>query len=259
MRIAFLSDIHGNLPALRAALEKIDSIGAETTVCLGDVVHYGPDPEGVIELLRDSGADCVQGNCDRAAARRRDTTGEEYLNPHWRNLAAEFFQWTVESISPPGRKWLKGLPEELRFQVGKRTFHCVHGLPGRQSQGLPENAPAEVYDAILNRSGADILACGFTHTPLVIRRPGGLIINPGSVGGGTLPSGGTFMVLSFPETGNPQVETFEFSYSMKELEESYKEARTGELFLKCLKLGRDQRGNWHADKPEWRQQWAEPS
>lgn len=235
----------------------IEETGAQTVICLGDLVHYGPMPDETIDLVRKSGMDCVQGNCDRAAARNRDITGETYENPHWTNLAAEFFQWTVDSISRSNRKWLKELPDELKFQIGKRSVHCVHGLPGRQIDGLPANAAGEVYDEILNRSGASVLVCGLTHTPSVIRRPHGLIVNPGSVGGGTLPSGGTFMVLSFSEEGSPEVETIQFSYSMEELERSYSEAGIGEIFLKCLKLGRDQRGSWHTDQPKWRQQWAE--
>lgn len=257
MRIAFFSDVHGNLPALKAVLEEIEKTGADNAVCLGDAVHYGPEPEECIQLLMEAEIDCVQGNCDRAAARNRKTTGESYQNPHWTNLATDFFSWTKDSISPAGRKWLRNLPDELRFQVGKRTIHCIHGLPGRQTEGLPGNAAAEVYDAILERSGAGIVICGLTHTPALVRRPYGLILNPGSVGGGTLPSGGTFMVVSFPEEGNPEVETIEFHYSTDELEKAYKTAGTGELFLKCLKLGRDQRGNWHTDQPKWRQQWAE--
>jgi len=257
LRIAFFSDVHGNLPGLKQVLHEIKEREIDTVVCLGDLVQYGPEPEECIELLRNSEIDCIQGNCDRAVARRRNTTGETFENPHWTNIAASFLQWTSESISNSSRKWLKNLPEELRFQVGKKTVHCVHGLPGRQSEGLPEDAAAEVYDAILNRSGADILVCGLTHTPSIIRRPEGLIINPGSTGGGTIPSGGTYMVLTFPEEGFPQVETVEFTYDKHEIEEAYEKAGTGELFLKCLKLGRDQRGSWHTDQPKWRQQWAE--
>lgn len=257
MRLAFFSDVHGNLPGLKAALAESAARNADTVVCLGDLVHYGPEPGECIRAVRESGIDCIQGNCDRAVARGRKTTGETYENPHWTNIAATFLQWTSESVSREDRKWLKSLPEEIRFQVGRKTVHCVHGLPGRQSEGLPENAAAEVYDSILKRSGADILVCGLTHTPSIIRRPSGLILNPGSTGGGTLPSGGTLMMVTFPEEGHPQVETVEFQYDPQEIEKAYESAGTGELFLKCLKLGRDQRGNWHTDQPKWRQQWAE--
>jgi len=257
LKIAFISDIHGNLAALTTVTNTLKSREVDLVVCLGDLVHYGPLPSEVISFIQSSEIECIQGNCDRAVARRRESTGEEYENPHWRNLAADFLKWTSGRVSDRQRRWLRELPDELRFQVEKKTILCVHGLPGTQTTGLPEDAAAEIYDTILTRSGASIVVCGFTHTPSIIRRPNGLIINPGSVGGGSVPSGGTAMILSFPEEGEPEVETLEYTYSLKNIKAGYEEAGIGEIFFKCLELGRDQRGNWHTDDPKWRQQWAE--
>ncbi len=257
MKIAFISDIHGNLAALKAAEETLKKREVDLIVNLGDLVQYGSQPSEVIEFIQNSEIECVQGNCDRAIARRRDNTGEEYENPHWRNLAADFLQWTSDQISPKQRKWLKNLPEELRFQVGKKTILCVHGLPGDQAVGLPEEAAAEIYDAILSRAGVSIVACGFTHVPSVIRRPNGIIINPGSVGGGSLPCGGTAMIINFPVEGEPEIETLQFTYSLESIKAEYEEAGIGNIFFNCIKLGRDQRGNWHTNDAKRRQQWAE--
>ncbi|MCK5786417.1 MAG: metallophosphoesterase family protein [Candidatus Sabulitectum sp.] len=257
MKIAFISDVHGNLAALKTAVDIFKDREVDLIVSLGDLVHYGPMPEEVISFIQKSDIECVQGNCDRTVARNRKSTGEEYENPHWRNLAADFLTWTSEQLSVSQKRWLRELPDELRFQVGKKTILCVHGLPGNQAAGLPEDAAAVVYDAILSRSDSSIVVCGFTHTPSIIRRPNGLIINPGSVGGGTVPSGGTGMILTFPDEGEPEVETLEYTYPIREIENGYEAAGIGDIFLKCLELGRDQRGNWHTDDPKWRQQWAE--
>ena len=257
MKIAFISDVHGNLAAVEAALEAVNSHGVDLVVNLGDLVQYGPEPSEVISFVRSSGIECVQGNCDRAVARRRESTGEEFENPHWRNIAADFLEWTTSQVTAGQRKWLKNLPEELRYQVGKRSVLCVHGLPGHHAAGLPREAAAEIYDEILSKADTSVVACGFTHTPLIIRRPGGLIINPGSVGGGSVPSGGTAMILSFPDEGEPEVETLEYTYSLKTTKDRYNKIELGSIFLKCLELGRDQRGIWHTDDPKWRQQWAE--
>jgi len=257
LKIAFISDVHGNLAAVKAALEAVNSHGVDLVVSLGDLVQYGPEPSEVISFVRGSGIECVQGNCDRAVARRRESTGEEFENPHWRNIAADFLKWTTSQVTAGQRKWLKNLPEELRYQVGKRSVLCVHGLPGHHAAGLPMEAAAEIYDEILSKADTSVVVCGFTHTPSIVRRPGGLIINPGSVGGGSVPSGGTAMILSFPEEGEPEVETLEYTYSLKAAKDRYNKIELGSVFLKCLELGRDQRGNWHTDDPEWRQQWAE--
>lgn len=257
MKIAFISDIHGNLAALKAALEAVNNYDVDLVVSLGDLVQYGPEPSEVISFVQNSGIECVQGNCDRAVARRRESTGEEFENPHWRNIAADFLRWTTEQVTSRQKKWLKSLPEELRYQVGKKSILCVHGLPGQHTAGLPMEAATEIYDEILSKADASVVVCGFTHTPSIVRRPGGLIINPGSVGGGSVPSGGTAMILCFPEEGEPQVETLKYTCSLKNLEAKYSDIGLGSIFLKCLELGRDQRGNWHTDDPKWRQQWAE--
>lgn len=258
MRLAFFSDVHGNPVAFERCLEAIGAAGADSVVFLGDLVHYGPLPWECIRIAMDGDFDCIQGNCDRAVARGRSATGEHYDNPQWSRQAEEIMEYTLDSVSPQQKKWLKKLPEELRFQVGRKTLHCVHGLPGAQDRGLAPDAADDIYDSILTRSGADILVCGLTHRPTVIRRPGGLILNPGAVGGGTVPSGGTFMILEISEEGSVEIGTHGFRYEPSPLEEAYREAGTGDIFLKCLKLGRDQRGYWHTDEPAWRQKWAEP-
>ena len=62
MRIAVVSDIHGNLVALRQVLEDIDQSGVDSAVCLGDNIGYGPEPEGVVNLIRKRNIPCVMGN-----------------------------------------------------------------------------------------------------------------------------------------------------------------------------------------------------
>jgi predicted phosphodiesterase len=257
LKIALLSDVHANVPALQAAMAMVAELQADTTVILGDHIHYGPMPEETVLMLRNLDAECIQSSCDRAAGKGRTLTGEQYDNPHWRNAAGEFFRWTLDSLSSSSRKWLRELPEELRFQAGRKSLLCVHGLPGRPLEGLPEDVPSEVYDSIIRRSGVSILACGRTHSPSVIRRPGGLILNPGSVGGGTMPGGGTLMCLSFPAEGEPEVETVSFQYDTEALEKAYRSAGQGDIFLRCVKLGRDQRGNWHNQDLWWKQKWAQ--
>lgn len=261
MKIAFISDIHANLSSLKAALKIAEKHSVDLVVSLGDLVHYGPNPSEVIDFVNENDIECIQGNCDRAIGRKRSNTGEdageEFANPHWRNITAYFFRWTTEQVSESQKKWLKNLPVDLKFQVGKKTIHCVHGLPGDHSAELPFEAASEVYDAILAKSGSSIVVCGATHTPSIIRRPRGLILNPGSIGGGTVPSGGTIMILTFPDEGEPEVDTLKYDYNVEEMAQSYDDIGIGKIFFNCIKLGRDQRGHWHSGDPKLRQQWAE--
>lgn len=116
MRIAVLSDIHANLPALDAVLQAAGDVDAVWH--LGDVVGYGPDPDGVVDRLREIGAVGVRGNHDAAACGGPEI---EWFNPEARRA----MEWTRRAISLATAAWLAALPERLS------TDGCllVHGSP----------------------------------------------------------------------------------------------------------------------------------
>ena len=70
MRIALLSDVHGNLPAFEAVLADVDADGADQIWCLGDLVGYGADPDDCVALASEHSAVCLSGNHDLAATGR---------------------------------------------------------------------------------------------------------------------------------------------------------------------------------------------
>ena len=114
MRVAVLSDIHGNLVALDAVLASVGSVDAVWH--LGDVVGYGPDPDGVVERLAGLGAVGVAGNHDLAAV-----GGDQiaWFNPD----ARAAMEWTRRRISDRTREWLAALPGRQRVS----QFSLVHG------------------------------------------------------------------------------------------------------------------------------------
>jgi diadenosine tetraphosphatase ApaH/serine/threonine PP2A family protein phosphatase len=116
MRIAVLSDIHSNLPALDAVLAAAGDVDAIWH--LGDVVGYGPDPDGVVERLQSIGAIGVRGNHDAAAAGGSEI---DWFNPDARRA----MEWTRAAMSRDTVDWLAALPE-------RATLHgcaLVHGSP----------------------------------------------------------------------------------------------------------------------------------
>ena len=118
MRIAVLSDIHSNLVALDAVLAHLGSVDAIWQ--LGDVVGYGPDPDGVVGRLAELGAVGVRGNHDAAAVGGHEI---EWFNPE----ARAAIEWTRTRISTTTRSWLTALPERHpRKSTGVAT-------PGKQS------------------------------------------------------------------------------------------------------------------------------
>jgi predicted phosphodiesterase len=116
MRVAVLSDIHANIRALDAILAEVGSVDAVWH--LGDVVGYGPEPDAVVDRLRERGAIGVRGNHDLAA------TGDDVIRDFNVDARAAM-EWTRRAIAPATRDWLAGLP--MRLTVG--SYSLVHGSP----------------------------------------------------------------------------------------------------------------------------------
>src|SRR5919112_4912952 len=116
MRIAVLSDIHANLHALDAVLAVAGDVDAVWH--LGDVVGYGPEPDGVVDRLRDVDAKGVRGNHDAAACGGSEI---DWFNPEARRA----MEWTRAAIRDATRAWLTDLPERRTLE----TCELVHGSP----------------------------------------------------------------------------------------------------------------------------------
>ncbi len=186
MRIAVLSDIHANLVALDAVLAAIGAVDAVWH--LGDVVGYGPDPDGVVSRLAGVGAVGVRGNHDAAAVGGSEI---DWFNPE----ARAAMEWTREAISTETREWLAALP--LRHVDA--DFTLVHGSP-RDPIWEYVTTPT-IARAGLSAIGTAHGLHGHTHVPVVFTEVDGrmrtlmpragntvalgegrMLLNPGSVG-----------------------------------------------------------------------------
>ena len=116
MRTAVLSDIHANLEALIAVLDRMKSLKVDDIVCLGDTVGYNANPNEVLDILRKEKAQCILGNHDACAAGLEEP---DDFNP----LARAAVLWTREQLSDENRLFLTGLPRELHI----RDFFIFHG------------------------------------------------------------------------------------------------------------------------------------
>ena len=110
MRLAFISDIHGYLPALKSVLADIAGRGVDATYHLGDLVGYGPWPNEVIERIRDEGIAGIAGNYDTTVALGHDTCGCQHTDPRDEALSTASYRWTVAQVTPRNRRFLAGLP-----------------------------------------------------------------------------------------------------------------------------------------------------
>jgi putative phosphoesterase len=182
MAVAVITDIHANLPALQAALERIEALGIERVYCGGDLVGYGPHPNEVCALIAERAIPTIYGNYDYAIARDLDDCGCAYVTEHERALGRESVAWTLEHTDQRSKDFMRELPFDLCFHVGDHAVHLVHGSPRKVNEYLFEDKPARLYDRLAAAEDADVLVFGHTHQPWIREHGGVLFVNCGSVG-----------------------------------------------------------------------------
>lgn len=171
MKIAVLSDIHSNLPALQAAQEVLNKAGVGKVLCAGDVVGYGASPNECCEIVRGLASHCVLGNHEESVLTRDTSRMTVY--------AARASEWTSGVLDRESRDYLITFKDQAKIESeGSRIVMC-HGSIQDIWQYVEEH---EAQESMLSKSGADILIMGHTHRPYVRRFSSGMILNPGSVG-----------------------------------------------------------------------------
>jgi putative phosphoesterase len=197
MRIALLSDIHGNRFALDAVLAHARSAGVDAYWALGDLAAIGPEPVAVLERLAGlENAIVIRGNTDRYIVTGEgpppsleDARARPELIDLFARVAASF-AWTRGYVTAAGWfDWLEALPLEARVTLpdGSRLL-AVHASPGSDDgEGIhPGRSPSELAQ-LVDGCEADIVCVGHTHEPL-LRDVGGVrVVNLGSVSNPTAP------------------------------------------------------------------------
>ncbi|MGH0633448.1 metallophosphoesterase family protein [Bacillus pacificus] len=174
MKIAIISDIHGNSHALKGVLEDIERRKVEMIINLGDSV-YGPlDPLGTIEILMKNEMIHIKGNCDRVLW--------EPIQGQSATLTFVQNQLTENHID-----WLQQHPsqyivDDILFCHGTPTSDEVYLLEEMDENGAVLKSEKNIMDQLQNVE-QKIIVCGHTHIPRVVYLANGkIVINPGSVG-----------------------------------------------------------------------------
>jgi putative phosphoesterase len=163
MRIAFIGDIHANLPALRAVLDDVARIGADELFCVGDVVGRGPHPNEVVDELRRLEIPTVQGNWDEAIGMDREQTGAAWATHEAEDVGSASMRWSAEALSEESRAWLRQLPTSMRVTLAGRSVFLFHGSPLRQNEYLWADRPSRVFARIASDEADDLFCFGHTH------------------------------------------------------------------------------------------------
>ena len=180
MRIAFLSDIHANFPALCRALELAQSYEAERVICAGDIVGDGPHPTEVVRLLMEQGIASIRGNADRKVLALLENPKKLERRLEKRGQAAA--AWAALALGAAERDWLAKLPVDLRLELGGVDVWIVHGSPLGDSDYI---FPSLTADALRRKLGGQLpaaLICGHSHIPFTREIGGVRVLNCGSVG-----------------------------------------------------------------------------
>jgi putative phosphoesterase len=170
VRVAAISDIHGNLPALEAVLTDIDSEEVDEIVVVGDTVH-GPWPSEVLDLLVERDAQFVRGNADREVVNRSDRYGP---------LA----RWSADRLGERRLDVAQAWPLTVELQVdGLGAVLACHSTPESEDPIYTRITPDAELVAIFESVAAGVLVCGHTHMQYDRTLSSGLrVVNPGSVG-----------------------------------------------------------------------------
>lgn len=190
MKLALISDIHANLPALEAVLRHLDAQSPDAIFCLGDLVGYGPQPNEVVDLVRARNIPCVEGNHDAGVSGRMPLD-------HFREPNRSVIAWTRANLTADNMAFLKGLTllHEAEFPLPgverpASRILFAHSSPVEPHKWSYLNSAIKCR-AVLEQVPQDLVCVGHTHIPGLVADELGVIgmeagyryvINPGAIG-----------------------------------------------------------------------------
>lgn len=186
MRIAIISDVHGNLEALKTCLADIQKRNIDKIFCLGDIVEKGCHAEECVKLVRENCEVVVQGNCDVDL----DLTVHKVCK---HNIPVELMQarvnWLNHLLSEESKQYLLNLPFSYEFYMSGSLIRLFHAHPEKKS-GVMINEDSyeskyrmfEPSENTVSQKIADIVIYGHLHAPFMNKFYNKTLINVGSVG-----------------------------------------------------------------------------
>lgn len=185
MRLGLISDIHGCVTALDAALAALDADGVDEIWCLGDVAAGGPSPGAVIDRLADRACPGVMGNTDEGLVDVPDWWHDpgSIGIPEEAHPGIECSVWASEVITDAQRERLAALPPTATVDLGHGVeLLAFHGSPRSNTDYVTATTPDDDLVEMFDGARQQVLAGGHTHVQLVRRVGEQTLVNAGSVG-----------------------------------------------------------------------------
>jgi putative phosphoesterase len=176
VRLALISDLHGNLLAFEAVLGELEETGVERIVCLGDIAA-GPQPRETVARLQCLRCPVVLGNWDTWML-----DGMPHLPGYEGPRLRDQGEWTAAQLGESEKTFLATLPERVELQLDGASVLCVHGSPRSFMEHIHPTTPDAEVAEMLGDADPSALTAGHTHVQLVRHHNSTLIVNPGSVG-----------------------------------------------------------------------------
>ena len=183
MKIAIISDIHGNLEALKATLKDIEERKVEKIICLGDIIAKGVHPKECLALIRTKCEIVLQGNCDIYFSTEHKNIDEVDEQERKR------IKWNQSLINKEDREYLLNLPFCYEFYMSGSLVRLFHATPTANNKAVLNVDSIETkYQMFLpsektqSQDIADIIIYGHIHHPYMDKIYNKTIINVGSVG-----------------------------------------------------------------------------
>ncbi len=180
MRIALISDIHGNAMALSAVLSDIEQGSVDSIICLGDVATLGPSPREVLQMIKDLHCPCILGNHEEALFRPEKAADYDIKG----SLLADTLYWCLDKLQSEDILFLEQFVRSATVQLTNgKSMLCYHGSPHSSTDSIYSNTPDEQLNHLFNfDKSISIAVGGHTHVQMFRQYQDLLIINPGSVG-----------------------------------------------------------------------------
>jgi putative phosphoesterase len=177
LRLALVSDQHGNDVAFAAAVADVERVGVDRIVCLGDVAQGGAQPTATLDRLPALGAATVLGNADAFLLEVPEDSPEPVTEQ-----MLEVREWTLSMLAETHLEQLRSFAPTIDLELDGHAIRCFHGSPQSYDDVLIPEREGASLEPFLSGPEVELLAGGHTHKQWSRRIGDALFINPGSVG-----------------------------------------------------------------------------
>lgn len=218
MKIAIISDVHGNLEALKATLQDVKERNVDSIYCLGDTIAKGIHAKECIKLVKENCEVVIQGNTD-------EYFSKEHSLEEKSELEAKRIKWNQSLISKQDREYLLSLPFCYEFYLSGRLIRIFHATPKENNKPvLNQDMPYTKYEMFMPSENtisnkiADVIIYGHIHHQYMDKIYNKTLINAGSVGN-------SFDTIRNPEKDGNTLETTCANYVLLEGEKNKEDYR----------------------------------